>query len=90
MISIHPSALVASRQIGDRTRIWAFVNILILAGARISAGCNICDRCFIENYVAIGDRVTVKCGVSGPVFGPPEGDDHAERRPGDRGTGGKG
>ena len=28
MISIHPSALVASRQIGDGTRIWAFVNIL--------------------------------------------------------------
>ena len=62
MISIHPSALVASRQIGDGTRIWAFVNIL--AGARIGAGCNICDRCFIENDVAIGDRVTVKCGVS--------------------------
>jgi acetyltransferase-like isoleucine patch superfamily enzyme len=62
MISIHPSALVASRQIGDGTRIWAFVNIL--AGARIGGDCNICDRCFIENDVAIGNRVTVKCGVS--------------------------
>jgi acetyltransferase-like isoleucine patch superfamily enzyme len=62
MISIHPSALVASKQIGDGTRIWAFVNIL--AGARIGRDCNICDRCFIENDVTLGDRVTVKCGVS--------------------------
>src|SRR5262249_45885198 len=62
MISIHPTALVASRTIGDGTRIWAFVNIL--AGARIGRDCNICDRCFIENDVVLGDRVTVKCGVS--------------------------
>jgi len=62
MISIHPTALVASQQIGDGTRIWAFVNIL--AGARIGKDCNVCDRCFIENDVVLGDRVTVKCGVS--------------------------
>ncbi len=62
MISIHPTALVASQAIGDGTRIWAFVNIL--AGARIGRECNICDRCFIENDVTIGDRVTVKCGVA--------------------------
>jgi len=62
MISIHPSALVASRAIGDGTRIWAFVNIL--AGARVGRDCNICDRCFIENDVVLGDRVTVKCGIS--------------------------
>jgi len=62
MISIHPTALVASKQIGEGTRIWAFVNIL--AGARIGRDCNICDRCFIENDVSLGDRVTIKCGVS--------------------------
>ena len=62
MISIHPTALVATKEIGDGTRIWAFVNIL--AGARIGRDCNICDRCFVENDVVIGDRVTVKCGVS--------------------------
>jgi len=62
MISIHPTALVATTQIGDGTRIWAFCNVL--AGASIGRDCNICDRCFIENDVAIGDRVTVKCGVS--------------------------
>jgi acetyltransferase-like isoleucine patch superfamily enzyme len=62
MISIHPTALVASKAIGDGTRIWAFVNIL--EGARIGRDCNICDRCFVENDVVLGDRVTVKCGVS--------------------------
>ncbi|MFN2632397.1 MAG: acyltransferase [Thermoanaerobaculia bacterium] len=62
MISIHPTALVASERIGDGTRIWAFVNIL--EGAAIGRDCNICDRCFIENDVTVGDRVTVKCGVS--------------------------
>ena len=62
MISIHPTALVASSRIGEGTRIWAFVNIL--AGASIGRDCNICDRCFVENDVVIGDRVTVKCGVS--------------------------
>jgi len=62
MFSIHPTALVASKSIGDGTRIWAFVNIL--AGARIGRDCNICDRCFVENDVVLGDRVTVKCGVS--------------------------
>jgi len=61
-ISIHPTALVATKRIGDGTRIWAFVNIL--EGATIGRDCNICDRCFIENDVVLGDGVTVKCGVS--------------------------
>lgn len=58
----HPTALVASKNIGNGTRIWAFVNIC--AEAVIGADCNICDRVFIENQVVIGDRVTIKCGVS--------------------------
>jgi acetyltransferase-like isoleucine patch superfamily enzyme len=62
MPSIHPTALVASSRIGAGTRIWAYVNVL--EGATIGRDCNICDRCFIENDVVIGDRVTVKCGVS--------------------------
>jgi acetyltransferase-like isoleucine patch superfamily enzyme len=62
MASIHPTALVASPRIGEGTRIWAYVNVL--EGATIGRDCNICDRCFIENDVVIGDRVTVKCGVS--------------------------
>jgi acetyltransferase-like isoleucine patch superfamily enzyme len=62
MSTIHPTALVASPRVGEGTRIWAWVNVL--PGATIGRDCNICDRCFIENDVVIGDRVTVKCGVS--------------------------
>lgn len=58
---IHDHALVETKTVGNRTRIWAFVHIL--RGATIGADCNICDHVFIENDVQIGDRVTVKCGV---------------------------
>lgn len=57
----HPSAIVESEQIGDRSRIWAFAHVL--PGARVGRDCNICDHVFIENDVLVGDRVTVKCGV---------------------------
>lgn len=59
--SIHPLAEVLTADVGSGTRIWQFV--VVLAGARIGAGCNICAHCFIENDVVIGDRVTVKSGV---------------------------
>lgn len=59
---IHPSALVETgATIGPGTRVWAFAHVL--GGARLGAGCNICDHTFIENDVVVGDRVTVKCGV---------------------------
>ena len=58
---IHPLADVQSQHIGEATRIWQYV--VVLGGARIGAGCNICSHCFIENDVVIGDRVTIKCGV---------------------------
>src|ERR1051326_2828752 len=57
----HPQAIVESKQIGARTRIWAFTHVL--PGAVIGSDCNICDHVFIENDVRIGDRVTIKCGV---------------------------
>jgi acetyltransferase-like isoleucine patch superfamily enzyme len=57
----HDQSLVESEQIGDGTRVWAFVHIL--SGAKIGRDCNICDHVFIENDVVIGDRVTIKCGV---------------------------
>lgn len=61
-VFVHDKALVEpGAQIGDGTRVWAFVHIL--PGARIGADCNICDHVFIENDVVIGDRVTVKCGI---------------------------
>jgi acetyltransferase-like isoleucine patch superfamily enzyme len=59
--NIHPSSFVASNQIGEGTHVWAFVNIL--EGADIGSNCNICDHCFIENKVKIGNNVTLKCGV---------------------------
>ncbi|MDR3413283.1 MAG: acyltransferase [Formivibrio sp.] len=58
---VHKLADVSSNAIGDGTRIWQFV--VILSGARIGAGCNICSHVFIENDVVIGDRVTIKSGV---------------------------
>ncbi|OGH05943.1 MAG: isomerase [Candidatus Levybacteria bacterium RBG_16_35_11] len=58
---IHDKALVATKKIGENTRIWAFCNIL--KGAKIGKDCNICDHVFIENKVVIGNKVTVKCGV---------------------------
>jgi len=57
----HDHALVESENIGQGTRIWAFVHVL--PGAQIGVECNICDHVFIENDVVIGDRVTIKCGV---------------------------
>lgn len=59
--SIHSSADVQSKEIGDGTRIWQFC--VVLPGAKIGSDCNICSHCFIENDVIVGDRVTVKCGV---------------------------
>ena len=54
----HPTALVESAEIGQGTRIWAFVHIL--KGAVVGKNCNIGDHCFIESGVTIGDNVTIK------------------------------
>jgi UDP-2-acetamido-3-amino-2,3-dideoxy-glucuronate N-acetyltransferase len=57
----HESSIVETPNIGNGTRIWAYVHVL--AGASIGRECNICDHTFVENDVVIGDRVTVKSGV---------------------------
>lgn len=57
----HSAAIVETDDIGNDTRVWAFVHIL--KGAKIGSNCNICDHCFIENDVVIGDNVTVKSGI---------------------------
>lgn len=57
----HEKSIVETCNVGDNTRIWAFVHIL--PNAVIGSGCNICDNVFIENDVIIGDNVTIKCGV---------------------------
>ncbi len=59
----HASAIIEEGvTIGRKTRIWAFVHIL--TGASIGEDCNVCDHSFIESAVRVGDRVTIKCGVS--------------------------
>jgi acetyltransferase-like isoleucine patch superfamily enzyme len=58
---VHERAICETKDVGDATRIWAFVHIL--PGAKIGRDCNICDGVFIENNVTVGDRVTVKSGV---------------------------
>ncbi|GKU80696.1 acyltransferase [Niallia sp. NCCP-28] len=58
---VHSHAIVESDKIGKDTNIWAFVHIL--NGASIGANCNICDHCFIENNVLIGNNVTIKSGI---------------------------
>ena len=60
-IFIHPTADVASENIGEMTKIWQFC--VILKDAVIGKNCNICSHVFIENDVKIGDNVTIKCGV---------------------------
>lgn len=58
---IHPLSDVQSKSIGKGTRIWQYV--VILPEAKVGKDCNICNNVFIENKVAIGDRVTIKSGV---------------------------
>lgn len=60
-VYIHPTAIVETPNIGEHTRIWAFVHIL--KGASIGTNCNISEHCFIENDVVIGNNVTIKSGV---------------------------
>lgn len=61
MSFIHPLSDVAECTIGEGTKVWQFV--VILKGARIGRGCNICAQTLIEGDVVVGDRVTVKSGV---------------------------
>lgn len=58
---VHPLGLCESATVGPGTRIWAFAHVL--PGAKVGADCNICDGCFLENDVVVGDRVTIKSGV---------------------------
>lgn len=58
---IHEAALVETDDIGDGTRVWAFVHVN--DGASVGRDCNLCDHVYIEGGVRVGDRVTVKSGV---------------------------
>lgn len=58
----HLAVIEPNVAIGARTRIWAFVHVL--SGVVIGEDCNLCDHTFVESAVRIGNRVTIKCGVS--------------------------
>ncbi|MHB1116071.1 WxcM-like domain-containing protein [Sideroxydans sp.] len=58
---IHPLADVQTEKIGQGSRIWQFC--VVLAGAEIGSGSNICAHVLIENDVIVGNNVTVKSGV---------------------------
>ncbi len=59
---VHPNALVESEDIGAKTRIWAFAHVL--KNVKIGEDCNLCDYVFVESGVKIGNRVTIKNGIS--------------------------
>lgn len=61
MITIHPTAEVQTKHIGEKTSIWQ--HAVVLEGATIGQSCNICGNTFIENEVVIGNNVTIKHGV---------------------------
>lgn len=58
---IHPLSDCQNKNVPASTNIWQFC--VVLPGAVIGEGCNICSHCFIENDVHIGNNVTIKCGV---------------------------
>jgi len=60
-MNIHKLSDVQTVSIGEGTNIWQYS--VVLPGAVIGKGCNICAHTFIENDVTMGDRVTVKSGV---------------------------
>lgn len=59
---ISPLAMVDPQaDVGDETQIWQFV--VVLAGAKIGAACNLNAHTLVEGGAVIGDRVTLKSGV---------------------------
>jgi UDP-3-O-[3-hydroxymyristoyl] glucosamine N-acyltransferase len=59
---VHPQAIVETREVGSDTRVCAFAHIM--PGARVGADCSVCDHTYSDNGVVVGDRVTIKSGVS--------------------------
>jgi acetyltransferase-like isoleucine patch superfamily enzyme len=60
-VFVHEKALCESDDVGPRTRIWPFAQVM--RGAVVGADCNICGHAFVESGARLGDRVTVKNAV---------------------------
>lgn len=59
-VFVHPTAIVETQQIGQKTYIWAYTHVM--QDVSIGANCNIGDHCFIETGAVIGNNVTIKNG----------------------------
>ena len=58
----HPTALVESDQVGEKTNVWAYAHVM--KGAVVGRHCNIGDHAFVESGAVVGDEVTIKNGVA--------------------------
>lgn len=61
-VFVHPLAIVESTHIGNHTRVWGFAHVM--KDARIGENCNLGEHVFIEGGAVLGNRVTVKNGIS--------------------------
>jgi acetyltransferase-like isoleucine patch superfamily enzyme len=58
----HPTALVETDEIGEKTNVWAYAHIM--KGAVVGRRCNIGDHAFVESGAVVGDEVTIKNSVA--------------------------
>jgi UDP-2-acetamido-3-amino-2,3-dideoxy-glucuronate N-acetyltransferase len=58
----HPTAVVESKEIGDRTRIWHFAHVR--EGSRIGCNCNLGKSVYVDIAAQIGNNVKIQNFVS--------------------------
>jgi acetyltransferase-like isoleucine patch superfamily enzyme len=61
-VFVHALAVVETAAIGAGTRVWGFSHVM--KGARVGVDCNLGEHVFVESGAVIGNRVTVKNGIS--------------------------
>ncbi len=59
---VHPKAICESKRVGRGTRLWAFTHVQ--KEAVIGESCNLGEGVFVEGGARVGDRCTVKNGIS--------------------------
>ena len=59
---VHPTALNESDNVGEGTKLWAFVHVM--RDAVVGSECNLGEQVFVESGAVLGDGVTVKNNVS--------------------------
>lgn len=61
-VFMHPLAFVESANIGEGTRLWAFSHVM--KDSHVGSNCNVCEGVFIESGAWVGNKVTIKNGIS--------------------------